>query len=385
MILPESWTMKLKLPALTLTTILALGLGTAAHQAKADLDGWFKHTSDTGLFEMLFPKEDFQTKLNSLRLNDYAVAYYGTVGSVIDQRPYKDEVKKFSMHIEQTLGNPFTEDERSHLLLEMLEDITKKYKEKNGKVISVKKDLYQSGFPSGEIYMKYENESGKEQYLRAQVSVSDVSKFQQTLTAPFSSMNTYATRDFFGSTILHEGYSYVPGKVTDDWALSDSPLGIFSAYLPKVAFPYVPEAAKIENSNTNERMFMRFFDPVWKENIIFNLHGYILDRDLTYEHVIELLEQRHVLKHRFSSEKVTFQKLMENKVPMVQAIYKMTPPEGYEYVTNVKIKAYFYKNMVMVNEVMASDRMIDTPFAQELTRVGIFHPQVAIEKLSQKK
>jgi hypothetical protein len=365
------------------TTFLCLALcltgvlGLIARPAIATEDGWTMFKSETGLFESVFPEENFKNDMASLRMNKSVLVFYGSTTSVIDQRPYKEEIKTHTISLRQTLGTPFTDEERGTLIRQALNEFTTHYKAMKGKVIEIKDDVWQSGFPGGEIYMSYEDPEFGPQYVRARIFVTDVTKIMQVLNAPSSAMNTYKTRDYFNSLILHEGYAYEDGKMMDSWKNIDSPLGIFSLNLPPKAFPYVPEDAKIESGSTAERIFIRFFDPIWNQNIIYNVHGYILDRDLSYDNVIELLQQRHVLKHRFKGDKVAFRRLMNGKIPVVEASYKMTPPEGYEYVTNVRLRAQFYKNYVMVNEVMASDRLLDSPIINVLLLQGTFHPQLA--------
>jgi hypothetical protein len=370
--------MPLKKTAFVCLALCLTGLlGVMARPAIATEDGWILFKSPSGLFESVLPEENLKDDMISMRMNQHVLVFFGNTTSLIDQRPYKDEIKTHTISVKQTLGTPFTPEERGTLIRQELDIFTDHYKAKKGKVIEIKDDIWQSGFPGGEVYMDYQDPEFGLQYVRARIFVTDVSKMMQVLTAPGSAMNTYKTRDYFNLFVMHEGYAFEQGKMIDSWKNYNSPLGIFSVSLPPKAFPYVPEDAKVENGKTAERIFIRFFDPIWNENIIYNVHGYVLDRDLSYDNVVELLQQRHVLKHRFTGDKVQFRRLMNGKIPVVEVEYKMTPPEGYEYVTNVRLRAQFYKNYVMVNEVMASNRLLNSPLINVLMLQGNFHPQMA--------
>lgn len=341
-------------------------------------EGWITFKSNTGLFSVLFPEKNLKEEMVGFRLNDEAVAHYGTVSSVIDQRPFKNETKTHTISVRQTLGEPLTNKERGKIIQDEIEIIAAHYKPMKGEVISINEDVWQTGYPGGEVFIKYQDPNFGKQYVKARIFVTDVSKIYQILNASESVMNAFKSRDFFSTMIVNDGYSLIPGKISEDWPVVTSPFNMFTINVPDVVQPYVPDPVKIEFKDKIERVFTRFYDPIWDQNIIYNVYGYALDRDLSYENVVELITERHIKKHRFSAEGVEVRRLRDGPrvLRIVDTQYKMNAPPDYPYIKNVKLRAHFYKNYVMVSEVMASDRLIGAPLVDLILRQGVFHPQI---------
>ena len=342
----------------------------------AQAQTWDSYSGENELFHVRMPTNLVEDN-RELRLDHRIVAQAGQTTSTFDQRPFKNAVKNYIVKYEQTLGPPLTDDDITELLADELENYALHFSKMNGILKDRKHVIYQQGVPGGEIHISYDDPTiGEQSSIRSRIFFTDTGKFQHIVSGPEDMMNSFQTDKFFDSLILSNGYKRSTGSLRNSFAEHKSPLGIFTAYLPEPVAPYVPEAVNIRNSDGVERMSIRFYDPIFKDTIFYNIYGYVLDQALTYLNVENILKQKHVLRHRLSADNISFEKLTNKDVPVLETHYRISSPEGYPLIDRVKLRAMFYGNKVVVHEIMSSKRLAETQLMDSIVKSVVFHPQL---------
>jgi hypothetical protein len=333
---------------------------------------WHDYKSTSTLFELRIP-DNVQEEKQEFRIGPKRLAQIGQAFSTVDQRPFKDAVKNYIIKYVQTLGLEIKNDDVPDFITYELDQYVNHYA-KLGGVLETRNDLiFQHRTPGGEIQISFNDPQLGPQTIRARVFFTDTGKIQQIVSGPAEVMDSISTRNYLESIILREGYRQDLKSFKEDWPKIISPLGIFTAYLPKKMEPYVPQDIQISNSEDTERISTRFYDPIYKETLFYNVYGYQLGQELNDLHVENLLRKKHVLRHVFRDGAIQFDKLTSGGVAILQTEYEIDPPKKFPYVTQVKLRAEFANDRILVHEIMGSPELVSSNFIGYVTDSVEFH------------
>jgi len=354
------------------TASFALFITLLAFPASVQAQEWHSFTSDTGLFQVRIP--DNLTEENvALKISPNSVAQSGHALAQFDQRPYKNAVKNYIIKYQQSFAEPLTEKEISSLIDEEMGIYAAHYKSLKGAEKKRKGPFWQASTPAGEIYLSYEDPELGEQSIRARIMFTSNGKFEQIVTGPDDIMDSFQTRKFFDSMVADDGFKKKPGRYKDDWLPIDSSLGIFTAYYPGLIKPYVSEEPTIEGSDYLDKVSLRFYDPIWRNHMFFNIYGYKMNRKMNYLQAENLMRTQHIKRHRFSDKTIEIERLTNDNIPVLETVYSITPPEGLPYASRVKLRTMFYNDFVLVQELIGSPKHIQATFADNLLKSTDFH------------
>ena len=355
--------------AILLTTALILAFPAYA-------ENWKIHQSDSELFQVRFP-DNVKENLIELRIDNKNVVQAGQAVSTIDQRPLKNAVKSYIVKYEQTFAEELTDAEISELLADELDYYASHFSSLKGIQRKRKDVLFQNAIPGGELYIEYQDPTMGEQFLRARILFTRTAKIQHVISGPENVMDSLQSRKYFESIYAKEGYKRKPGTIKEDWEGVESPLGIFTAYLPQPVEPYVPKPHTVKNSNSIERISIQFYDPVWKERLYYNVYGYRLNKKLSEFDARTIMKNKHILRHRFSYDKVKFESMANKGFPVVQSEYGLKSSKEYPASTWVKLRAHYSGNHLLVHEVIGTPRHVRSSFMDNIIRSVEFHPERA--------
>ncbi len=343
-------------------------------------DTWVHMTSDTQVYETRIP-ESYNTTTSSFMFSNNRVAHSEETVAIIDQRPYKNVLKNYIVKFDQTLGSPIGSNEIQSLLERDYKTYTDYYEQMEG-IIREKKDVNVADSLGGEIMISYRDPDFGIQSIRARVLYNGSTRLQQIVVGPESIMNSFQTRDFFNSLKIYSVIGRVEETIPQGWSKMESPTGMFVLLYPgKKTPPFYTEDPVSKWDAKSETVSLSFLDPVRSQKIFYNVYGYQLGSDLNFSSVQEVLNKRHTAKLRGNagggvgfSKGITQGANQKGKMPYLEALFPIKPMAAYPYVKMARIRAFFSGKNMVVEEILASNLMVDTMFADTLLGAVKFTP-----------
>ncbi len=341
--------------------------------------------SETGIYEVYIPK-GYTLDEKEFRTTRKSIAYATEIQSIQDQRPLVNTVKKYIVRTEQTFGPPLTEKEQKLLIVKDLNAFVDYYTKLGGRVLSRNNDLEQVGQEAGEVRIAYEDPKLGAQEFRGRVLSTNVTKVHQIVTGPPDIMEEHQTSHFFDSLILSGGLTHERRNLQGQWEANTSPLAIFIAFLPKQAEPFFKEPPQIRSNQSAEVMSAEFFDPIWRHKLKYNVYGYYFGREITPKIVTDVLDKRHVSKRPPVGEYQDLEPFeTANGYKGFEIEYRSAGEPNDAYMDFVHIHSRFIGPFLIVQELVGSEHLVKSEFAENLMDETIFQPSVAAETMRLKQ
>ncbi|MCB9982381.1 MAG: hypothetical protein H6861_01730 [Rhodospirillales bacterium] len=330
------------------------------------------------MFDVRIPKGVEENAI-LFRMSPEIVAQSGQALKTEDQRPIRDNIKHYTVRYDQVLGARVGKKMIGFTIANDLDRFIAFYEDKDGKIHNRKDYLYINGMHCGEVTLSYE-ENGKRRYVRMRNLLDGYTRIEQILIGEEDNMQSLATRKYFDSLRMRRGYKTSAGSMKAEWPAHPSPHGVFTAYLPEDVSPYAPGKVDMIEDDHFERVGTRFYDPVWRQFLFYNIYSYKLPKDdVKYLDVELLLRDKHILRHTFGSvDNLEFKRLQNSmSVPLVETAYSIEPPEQYSYANVVRLKAQFFGDTVLVHEIMGPKHLVNSVFINNVMDSVEFHPSQA--------
>jgi hypothetical protein len=375
---PEFYKSALLLTLLVLACTFLPSLRLVADEA------WVQYQSESGVFSTRVPAEH-QAKVSSMAVANKRAICSEEITAVLDQRPYRNILKSYIVKVDQTLGPGLTSSAIDTLIQRELDLYDDFYTAQGGK-IKTKEPQTILGFPGGVLQMTYVDPKLGEQHVRMRVLFSGSTRLEQIVTGPEETLNSYKTRDFFKSLTFSDGLSITKHLLDTTWPPKDSALGLFTINVPPVTDPFFPQAPIEKHSKNVESMTFVFKDPVRNESLYYNVYGYRFSRDLILQNAETVLKKNHVLKYKVDPEKIRFKITKdENKRQIIQTAFNITPPPDFPFLQTVNLRGVVVGQSMLVQEVVSSQDLALSPFAETLIQVVKFHPEAYHEPAPEQK
>lgn len=362
---------KTALHLLTLASLFTFGATALADSS------WVEYLSETGLYNVKIPKEH-KSEYKTFRIDDDKVLYSGELTAEVDQRPYKNAIKSYIVKIDQTFSTGLSNSVMQQLLGNDLQAVRNQYISLGG-IIKDTQYFKTKDLEGGEIYITYPDKNFGEQSIKYRVTFNTNSRIQQLVVGPDHIMNDHETLSFMKSLKSVPGVSKAPGELAKDWKQYSSPFDLFTLALPPVQPPYVPANPQIQSSGRSELVSMSFYDPVLSQYLYYNTYGYRFNNILTFSDASKVLLQGHIIKQRKTQKGISINRTYIDSTPVVEAEYSIPAPDNYPYVSMVKLRAFFQGNYMMVQEIMGSPLLVNSPFIATAMNLCEFHPERAAE------
>lgn len=338
--------------------------------------------SETKLYSVLMPGQPDE-HIEAFRVGDDQVIYTSEAVSFIDQRPYKDTIKNYVIKFEQTIGTGMHPRDRGAIVAKELDIYLKSYKDKNPTVLH--RNLFDTGtgnYTIGELSLFYEgtNDTPPEG-IRIQIHLTNTTKFYQIFSGPEKDLHSNITNHFFNSFESKSGVVQKIGTLNEDWNKIESPLSIFSIKVPPLAPPYFESPPTItQESSDRERVGMVFYDPVRKHKLFYNIIGYQLDSEMSFELTETALKEDFMKKHGRTLAGIDLNKNFNGKIPYIESSYDIRAPNAYPYANKARVRALFLGNYMMVQEVIGPQHLIESALTDGFFNLVEFTPKKAFRK-----
>lgn len=360
------------------TLALAVVGVTLISQSATARTQWELYASKTQLFSILTPTVPDET-LTEFRIGDDAVIYNSETLSFVDQRPYKDIIKNYIVKLDQTFGPSISPESR----LKIVEREVKAFEDLNikdgGKVID--KNIYSNGERTvAELTILHGQFDEDVDGTRIKIILTGTSKFHQIYFGPEKDLASNVTNKYFDSFSIKSGFAKKKGDMNEDWRFIESPFSLFSVKIPPVTPPYFPNEPTITRDEKQEKIGMVFNDPIWQQKLFYNVTGYQLDKEMSFDLAETALLEKHLRRHGRSLVGIEFEKDFIGETPYIETSYIINPPKGYEYINRVRLRAMFLGNYMVVQEVVGAAHLVEAPFTQSFFNLIDFTPKKAFQK-----
>lgn len=353
-----------KLPILTF--LLCVFCASPLQAAPED---WIFTKPEHGLYKIRQPQNQKET-FETFPFDPGYIAYSGKSVGTIGQKDTANGLVTYSFIHDQTIGPKFSAEDLGNLIRRELKYYIAYYQnlDANAKVVKQNDKMHFGDFAAGEVYLSFDDKNVEQirQDIRIRVVMTDVSKFVLMAQGSAKAMTSYETEDFFNTLKVYDGYQKIQNATPISWKDYTSPLGIFKMSLPEKTSIFMPEIPGIKNTPRTESMAFRFIDPVFDENIVFKIDGFESNKPVAYHNVMQLIEDRYIKKHGTVRFKDTCKQVMVDERPQIHCSYPIKPPKGYDYMTQVRLIAQFLEKDIVIQEVKASDRFINSDFVNRM-------------------
>jgi len=336
---------------------------------------WKEYTAKTGLFEIMMPHVPDE-EVTEFQVSDDRKIISSEMVANIDQRPFRNSVKSYRALVLQSFGPAIKDELAQERLVEIVADFEKEYLAKNA-VIRNKVFSGYGSHPAAEILLSYPDEELGVQSIRKRFVMTPSGLFEQIVSGSESIMDTPETRQYWKSFDIKSGALRAANSLENNWEGLTSPLSIFAIRHPPVSYPYVVNAPDIQSSANSEFVSLSFNDPVMREELFYNVYGYIEDRDLKYADAVAVLAEKHIARHGRDPTRVSLKRGNFEGYPMIEAQYQIQGPAGFEYLQRVDLRAVFIGRVMMVQEFLGSDHLMQSQLRSNLRGSIRFTPQQA--------
>ena len=360
--------------------VLALSLASSSNGAKAQSgqSDWRMYMSETRLFSSLMPGKPDEHVVK-FRAGDDVLLVKSEAFAFIDQRPYKDVIKNYVIKFEQTLGLKIKEKSRIDIVQKEINQYIEDYADKNARVVEHKitDDTYTT---FGHLALYFDDEKAGPQGFRIRIILSGTTKFYQIFSGPEKDMFSRVTDRYFESFTVRSGVLNQEGNINEEWKRIESPMGLFAIKAPEVAPPYFNSEPSIVFEDDKERVGMIFTDPIWKQNIYYNVSGFKVDEEMSFELAEDVILEKFLTKHGRNMVGIKLEKNFIGETPYIETTYLINPPKHLPYLNQVRLRAMFLGNYIIVQEVVGPKHLIGTSLINSFFDLVEFTPKKAFQQ-----
>ncbi len=362
---------------ITILFVLECGLSTA------QANSWRPYKDEDGIFHVLMP-DNYKINRKSFRINDRIVIASNKVDAIIDERPYKDIIKTFSVKYDQTFASLIREDDIPDLLTR---DINKyiDYYESIGGVIRDKEMGSFNGRPGGEVVFAYKGKDKKLKSARIRVIYSNTTRVEQVMAGPEDTMFAFTWNDFFKSLNINEGNIVYDGDPQSSWENITSPFALSVVNVPKKSLPYIPQKMQSTHNNKIEKLSLQIYDPVYDNIMFYNVYGYRFNTLMNMHNVQEVLMGSHMGKFTFDTRQLKISQGSAGEYPVLSAKVHFSPPDAYPHMNTIKLNAYYYGPFLVVQELLGSNLHVESLLSRRLMSGLTFTPIEGNKKMQEER
>ena len=342
---------------------------------------WVTTRTESSRVRINMRKEHTKTS-ESLDLGNGSEIHSESILSEVDHRPYTNRYKKYHLQFDQSYGPRLSSTERKSLTTRRIELALQEYRDKSPKIIDRTYDTYKNrkSRTAETLTFSFIDPIFGKQISKIRVMHEGRSAITQHAIFPENELTDSNNALFFESLSFQNALLQPDFPIVETWALYQSPHNVFNVRVPPKSKIYRPDDVSINTSDNASSGRYRFYDPVRFQNLFYNLYEYIYDGELTFERVEKIIEAQHIVRYGRKAGAVTLQKRIHDNRPYLHAKYTIPTPKGAPYVEAVILKIFFDKHVIFVQEILGSQTLLNTPFANTLLEYYEFHPERVVLK-----
>ena len=356
--------------------VLPILIGFSADSLAQRQGGWNTYISKTGLYTIDMPgNPDIMTE--TMRSSPEYTVHSEEMIATIDQRAYKNSLKTYSVSVKQTWGPGFNNKQRWKQLNQELAVYMKSFEDGN---VKVKKAEIPEDKDYLEYYVTFEDPKLGTQGIRTRVHYTNTARIEQTISGPNKIMTDSKTARFMDSLTLKRGYTKDEGRFDESWERYQSTHDMFTFPYPHEKNIYFPYAPNIKKDNKSETIHTIFYDPIKDQNIYYNVYGYKFSRSVSEVMAKQVMAKHHIRRYNPRAKNISFTALMRDGKPTLQnETLLQAPPKKAPYVNTVRLRAQYFGNVLVVQEILGNHTLTRSNFAGYLMNLLKFTPERSIK------
>ncbi len=353
--------------ALFMATLLPYALRAEAPEQ------WIFYQSDKRILTTRMPY-GYQVKTENFVVDEDRALNYEEIVGRFGSPSVPEDMKTYAVKYEQTIGNLISQEEAEKLLIQDLAKIRNSYERLNGEVISDK--LGKLGpYRYAEMIIEYDLNEENRQSNRTRILYTPTTKFTLTTIAPPDAMTSLRTRDFYDKFEFWNRTETPKNPLIEEWQTIEAPLKTFSLLIPQQSSVHFKNPPKIEKSENSDSVSMVFRDPVRGEAMFYSVYTYYSPNPATFQEVKKLLRARHINNRQEKRREVPFtDEIIEGRA-FIQTAFPIKAPQKFPYAEVSRLLVQFSNNHIVVQELIGSNNLITSDFANTLINQIIFHPE----------
>lgn len=340
---------------------------------------WIAHNENKIIYEVRIP-EDHNVHSAKMNIGSKGVAFGEKIQAIIPGSGGDPVDRLYSLQVSQTLGRPIDPSYVKAELEERIKSYLNKFIPYNGVLLQRENFSDSHGMHATDLHLTYDDPKIGTTHLRTKIYLTGVTRALQSVVGSEAAMYSYRTRDFFDSMTMYDGYILAKKPLKEMWKPYVSPLNIFTAYFPEQDRIFSFMDPIIHNSEKNEVMLYKIFDPYYEKAMIYNIYGYRFGASLNQDLAISVVLKRHLAKQSISVSNDAFRKPKEGAIEIV---YSVRPHKTNGYSNFGKIYAEYNANYMIVHEMWGPENLIESSFTDSIIDATEFHPQKAWKKLQE--
>lgn len=342
--------------------------------AQQDEEFFEKYRHESGLFRLVMPK-GHTTETRGFRVDKDIEVFTTEVKFIEDRRPIHNSMKKFVVKMEQTLGPPLKDDDLPLLLDAEVKRIVDSYKERLGYLNKETRQIFDKS-PGIEIVVIFQDKDFGEQGVRTRILFSDYSRLEISFTGPKNLLFSSQVDRFFDSLEFFNGRIKSTGDFEKDWKPFKTESDAYTVFLPPITPPYYNTEPLIQSGARVELMNTRIRDPIWDQELFYNVHTYKFNAPIDSSNAKKIIYQRHMQKFDVDPKRVKYlNKVDINENEYFETNAKILAPPGYEYLDRIRLRGRVHDNILIVQEMIGPSVLTNTPFADTIFGLLKFHPK----------
>lgn len=356
---------------------IALLITLQAFPAHAQDEDFFeKYRAESGLFRLLMPKGS-TTETKMFRIDKDSEVFTTEAKFREDRRPIHNSMKEYKVRLDQTLGAPFKEDDLPLLIDAEVKRIVDSHKSELGYLNKEERQMFDRN-PGVEIVVIYQDKEFGEQGLRTRIMFSDYSRMEISFTGPKNTLFSSQVNRFFDSLEFFNGRIKSPGDFEKDWKPYKTASDVYTVFLPPVTPPFFNREPLIQSGKRIELMNAAIRDPVWDQDMFYNVHTYRFNAPIDSNNAKKVVYQRHMQKFDVDPKRVKYlNKVDANENEYFETNAKILAPPGYEYLDRIRLRGRIHDNILVVQEIIGPANLTNTGFADTIFNLLKFHPKGA--------
>lgn len=354
---------------MVLTTLCA-----SPASAQQDEEFFEKYRHESGLFRLLMPK-GHTTETKTFRVDKDIEVFATEVKFVEDRRPIHNSMKQFIVKMEQTLGPPFKDDDLPLLLDAEVKRVVDSHKEELGYLNKETRQIFDKS-PGVEMVVIFQSKEFGEQGQRTRIMFSDYSRLEISFIGPKNLMFSSQVDRFFDSLEFFNGRIKSSGDFEKDWKPFKTASDVYTVFLPPMTPPYYTGEPLIQSGARVELMNTRIRDPIWDQDLFYNVHTYKFNAPIDSNNAKKIIYQRHMQKFDVDPKRVKYLNKSDiNENEYFETNAKILAPPGYEYLDRIRLRGRVHDNILIVQEMIGPMILTNTTFADTIFSLLKFHPK----------
>ena len=327
-----------------------------------------------------------ENKSNVFLIGDYEGLLHEKVHAAIDQRPYRNILKSYSVEGVQTFTR-IKKSERAPLVKQAMNSLLETYDKYEPKYVLESRTPWppnpndynykrwvDRGITGEAVELIYNHPDFGPQAVRAKILLGGNTMITQIADVSPNALKSAKVRIFLDSITMHDAVISTDLAMNDIWIPIVSPSQFFSISVPKEFSAYYAQKPLIKKTINSEVIQTTFKDPIRQQAVNYSGYGFKSDKDFTFKEVEKFIGEKFIKRHGREPSRVDFTKRIANNKPLLYFKYPIQPTVKDPTRNYVILRVYFKGPILFVQETIGHKDLVTSKFMHNVNKLHYFDP-----------